>query len=45
MDEYINREDVLKCLEYNTIQKPSANDGAQQCELSRPGQRVLSACH
>lgn len=26
MDEYINREDVLKCLEYNTIQKPSAND-------------------
>lgn len=22
MDEYINREDVLKCLEYNTIQKP-----------------------
>ena len=26
MAEYINREDVLKCLEYNTIQKPSAND-------------------
>lgn len=26
MDEYIKREDVLKCLEYNTIQKPSAND-------------------
>ena len=26
MEEYINREDVLKCLEYNTIQKPSAND-------------------
>ena len=26
MDEYINREDALKCLEYNTIQKPSAND-------------------
>lgn len=26
MDEYINREDVLKCLEYNTIQKLSAND-------------------
>lgn len=26
MNEYINREDVLKCLEYNTIQKPSAND-------------------
>ena len=26
MAEYINREDALKCLEYNTIQKPSAND-------------------
>lgn len=26
MAEFINREDVLKCLEYNTIQKPSAND-------------------
>lgn len=26
MAEYINREDVLKCLEYNTIQKLSAND-------------------
>lgn len=26
MAEYINRENVLKCLEYNTIQKPSAND-------------------
>ena len=26
MAEHINREDVLKCLEYNTIQKPSAND-------------------
>lgn len=26
MAEYINREDVLKCLEYNTIQKPSANE-------------------
>ena len=26
MEEHINREDVLKCLEYNTIQKPSAND-------------------
>lgn len=26
MEEYINREDALKCLEYNAIQKPSAND-------------------
>lgn len=26
MAEHINREDALKCLEYNTIQKPSAND-------------------
>lgn len=26
MAECINREDALKCLEYNTIQKPSADD-------------------
>lgn len=45
MDEYINREDVLKCLEYNTIQKPSANDVVSATlRVARGKGRETSCC-